>query len=112
MDAKEQPQHPGLRPVGVPQPDWGRYTQNGKWLYAHIYERGIGPLNLPRLGRADQARPPAGQTAPEIKLERPLDDDRVSRGMPSSISRAAALPDGLDTVVALELILTCFATEA
>jgi len=34
----------------LPKPEWGRYTQNGKKLYAHIYEKGIGPINFRGLG--------------------------------------------------------------
>jgi alpha-L-fucosidase len=85
-----------------PKPDWGRYTQNGKWLYAHIYERGIGPLNLRGLaGKIKQARLLADGS--EIKLERPW----MTTEYPADAFidfPSAALPDGLDTVVALELI--------
>jgi alpha-L-fucosidase len=84
-----------------PKPDWGRYTQRGKSLYAHIYERGIGPINLRGLGgKIKQARWLADGS--EIKLERPWmtteypDDAFID--FPS-----ARLPDGLDTVVELEL---------
>jgi len=85
-----------------PKPDWGRYTQNGKWLYAHIYERGIGPLNLRGLaGKIKHARLLADGS--EIKLERPW----MTTEYPADAFidfPSAALPDGLDTVVALELI--------
>ena len=30
----------------VPKPEWGRYTQNGKFLYAHLQQPTIGHLNL------------------------------------------------------------------
>lgn len=30
----------------LPKPEWGRYTQNEKKLYAHIYDRGIGAISL------------------------------------------------------------------
>ena len=32
--------------AGLPKPEWGRYTRNGNKLYAHILERGIGPIAL------------------------------------------------------------------
>ncbi len=85
-----------------PKPDWGRYTQRGKWLYAHIYERGIGPVNLRGLaGRIRQVRTLADGS--ELKLERPWTTteypDDAFIDFPS-----ARLPDELDTVVALELI--------
>ncbi|MGD0879141.1 MAG: alpha-L-fucosidase [Anaerolineales bacterium] len=85
-----------------PKPDWGRYTQRGKCLYAHIYERGIGPVNLRGLaGKIKRARWLADGS--EIKLERPWmtteypDDAFID--FPSS-----RLPDGIDTVAELELI--------
>ena len=85
-----------------PKPDWGRYTQRGKHLYAHIYERGIGPVNLRGLaGKIKQARWLADGS--EIKLERPW----MTTEYPNDAFidfPSASLPDGLDTVVALELI--------
>ncbi|HVM72486.1 MAG TPA: alpha-L-fucosidase [Anaerolineales bacterium] len=92
----------GCGQAEFPKPEWGRYTQNGKRLYAHIYERGIGPVNLRGLaGKVRRARLLADGS--EIKLERPWmvteypEDAFVD--FPS-----ARLPDGLDTVVELELI--------
>ena len=85
-----------------PKPDWGRLTQRGKCLYAHIYERGIGPVNLQGLrGKIKRARWLADGS--EIKLERPWmtteypDDAFID--LPS-----AHLPDACDSVVELELI--------
>ena len=85
-----------------PKPDWGRYTQRGKTLYAHIYERGIGPVNLRGLGgKIKQARWLADGS--EIKLERPW----MTTEYPNDAFidfPSARLPDELDSVVALELI--------
>lgn len=39
------------------KPEWGRYTQNGKKLYAHILEESIGAIALPGVkGRVKKAR--------------------------------------------------------
>jgi alpha-L-fucosidase len=85
-----------------PKPDWGRYTQHGKTLYAHIYERGIGPINLPGLaGKIKRARWLADGS--EIKLERPW----MTTEYPNDAFidfPSAHLPDELDSVVELELI--------
>ena len=85
-----------------PKPDWGRYTQQGKRLYAHIYERGIGPVNLRGLGgKIKQAR--RLEDGSEIKLERPW----MTTEYPNDVFidfPSARLPDEMDTVVALELI--------
>jgi len=84
------------------KPDWGRYTQKGKLLYAHIYERGIGPVNLRGLaGKIKKAR--LLLDGSEIKLEQPwmvheyVEDAFID--FPSS-----RLPDEWGTVVELELI--------
>ncbi|MCS6993999.1 MAG: alpha-L-fucosidase [Anaerolineales bacterium] len=85
----------------LPKPEWGRYTQNGNMLYAHIFERGIGPVNLRGLnGKIRKARLLADGS--EIKLSRPWNvhdyPDDAFIEFPSS-----RLPDETDTVVALEL---------
>lgn len=36
----------GCAAAPIPKPDWGRYTMKGNKLYAHILERGIGPIPL------------------------------------------------------------------
>jgi len=38
-----------------PKPEWGRFTQKDKTLYAHIFDRGIGPISLNNLnGKVDE----------------------------------------------------------
>lgn len=83
------------------KPEWGRYTQNGKLLYAHIYERGIGPINFRGLaGKIKRARLLADGS--ELKVSLPWnagaykDDAFITLG-------STTLPDENDTVVELEL---------
>lgn len=83
------------------KPEWGRYTQRGSTIYAHIYERGIGPINFRGLnGKVKRARLIADNS--EVKLELPwiAKDyaDDVFLNWPS-----AKLPNQTATVVALEL---------
>jgi alpha-L-fucosidase len=41
----------------VPKPEWGRFTQRGRQLYAHLLEPVIGHVNLPGLrGHVKDAR--------------------------------------------------------
>jgi len=85
-----------------PKPEWGRYTQKGGTLYAHIYERGIGPVALRGLaGKIQKARLLADGS--EIKLERPWMVNEYAGDVfidfPSS-----RLPDELDSVVELKLL--------
>jgi alpha-L-fucosidase len=87
--------------AGLPKPEWGRYTQRGDRLYAHILDRGIGPINLRGLrNQIGYARLLADDS--EIRLDRPWmtaeypDDAFV-------IFPSAELPNDWDTVVELAL---------
>ncbi len=92
----------GCGQAEFPKPEWGRYTQRGKWLYAHIYERGIGPINLRGLaGRIKKARLLADGS--EIKLERPWMTTEYPKDAFINFP-TARLPDELDTVIELEII--------
>jgi alpha-L-fucosidase len=85
-----------------PKPEWGRYTQSGKLLYAHIYERGIGPVNFRGLaGRVRQARLLADRS--ELKLERPWMTTEYPQDAFIDF-HSSRLPDTLDSVVELELL--------
>lgn len=86
----------------LPKPEWGRYTQKGKKLYAHVYDNSIGPLNLRGLnGKIKKVRLLADGS--ELKLLEPWnavaysDDAFVHLG-------SSKLPDELDTVLEIELI--------
>jgi alpha-L-fucosidase len=84
------------------KPEWGRYTQKGNLLYAHIYERGIGPMNFRGLnGKIKQARLLADGS--ELKLEKSwmTADYAQDAFIDFPTSR---LPDEFDTVIELELM--------
>lgn len=85
----------------LPKPEWGRYTQKGRKLYAHIYDRGIGPVNFNGLNnKIEYAR--LLSDGSEIAVLKPwnagdfTEDAFIS--FPSSV-----LPDDADTVVELGL---------
>ena len=57
----------GCGNANLDKPEWGRFTRSGNRLYAHLLDRGIGPLNLrglqdkvayARLLADDSANPP------------------------------------------------------
>lgn len=84
------------------RPDWGRYTQKGKLIYAHIMERGIGPINLKGLeGKLKRATLLADRS--EMSLARPWNTynypDDAFINFPTF-----NLPDDNDTVIELELL--------
>jgi len=92
----------GCKGSYLPKPEWGRYTQNGNLLYAHIYDRGIGHTNLNNLrGKIKKAR--LLKDCSEIKVEFPWMAEEFEADafilLPSAI-----LPDEKDTVVELELL--------
>ena len=91
----------GCGPASFPKPEWGRYTQKGKLLYAHIYERGVGPTNFRGLGgKIKKAR--LLSDGSEIKIEIPWNAKEYTQDAFINFP-SAHLPDEIDTVVELEL---------
>ena len=91
----------GCGPANLPKPEWGRFTAKAGSLYAHVTDRGIGPVNLRGLeGKVAYARLLADGS--EVKLTRPWNaaefPDDLFITFPS-----ASLPDEWDTVVKLVL---------
>jgi alpha-L-fucosidase len=86
----------------LPKPEWGRYTQKGNRLYAHIYERGIGPVNFRGLnGRIKQVRLLADGSEIQLAHSFVTTDYAADAFIDFPTSQ---LPDEIDTVVELELI--------
>ncbi|MDF2716840.1 MAG: hypothetical protein K0R28_3765 [Paenibacillus sp.] len=82
----------------LPKPQWGRYTEHGNKLYAHIYDRGIGLINLQGLnGKIKRARLLADGSEIKIRSHRDYPEDAFI-----TIS-GSQLPDEWDTVIELEL---------
>ncbi len=89
------------------KPEWGRYTQKGNMLYAHIFEENIGPINIKGMaGKIKKARLLEDNT--EILIMQPWNvteynnDAFINFGNPGHGS--FPLPDLIDTVVEFELI--------
>ena len=92
---------PDVRAAEYEKPEWGRFTQGRDRLYAHIFDRGIGPVILPGMaGRIRSARLLCDGS--EVSVARPWNqpdnDSDAFLNLPSS-----PLPDESDTVVVLEL---------
>lgn len=91
----------------LPKPEWGRFTQKGNLLYAHLFEESVGPINLNGLaGKVKKAR--LLSDGSELFLSRPWnvaqypDDAFISFARPEHSSYP--LPDQRATVVELELL--------
>lgn len=83
------------------KPEWGRWTQNGTNLYAHILDRGIGPINLRNMAeQVAYARLIADGS--EIQLNRPWNTAEYPQDTFITF-KTANLPDEIDTVVKLVL---------
>ncbi|GIP22872.1 alpha-L-fucosidase [Paenibacillus sp. J22TS3] len=94
----------GCKAADLPKPEWGRYTQNGERLYAHVYDRGIGPIYFEGLkGKIRKARLLRDGT--ELKVEVPwmaLEYSNIENGAFINLA-GARLPDENDTVIELFL---------
>lgn len=88
------------------KPEWGRYTQNGKKLYAHIIEESIGAIALPGVkGKVKKARRLSDGyemtlISPWVAKEFP-DSEFVNYGKPDYCS--FTVEEKIDTVIELEL---------
>ena len=100
----------GCGEADFPKPEWGRYTQKGKFLYAHILEQVFGHINLDGLrGRIKNGRLLADNAEvqlcdfwnPGVQTLDGLDD--IFFNLRKPVSWTYALPDRRDTVVRFEL---------
>lgn len=86
----------------LPKPEWGRYTQKGNLLFAHIYERGVGPINFNSLkGKIKKARLLSDKS--EIKIQAFWNTHEFDKDEFINF-KTSVLPDERDTVVELELL--------
>ncbi|MBS4198204.1 alpha-L-fucosidase [Bacillus sp. FJAT-49732] len=88
----------------LPKPEWGRYTQKGNKLYAHVFDRGIGPIYFAGLkGKIKKARLLADGS--ELHVQTPWMAEQYSDIESGAFINleGAQLPDEMDTVIELEL---------
>ncbi|WP_213584623.1 alpha-L-fucosidase [Paenibacillus sp. J2TS4] len=94
----------GCGAADLAKPEWGRYTQKGNKLYAHVFDRGIGPVYFAGLkGKIKRAR--LLSDGSELKVETPWMAEQYSNADTGAFIhlKGARLPDELDTVIELEL---------
>lgn len=100
----------GAGAASLPKPEWGRYTQKGDTLYAHLTEPTIGNICMPGLrGRVKHARIVATDTDalicdywnPAVQSFDGPDDIFFNFARPTAAT--FAMPDARATVVAFEL---------
>jgi alpha-L-fucosidase len=86
----------------LPKPDWGRYTEKDGKLYAHIFERGIGPIPLIGLeGKIKSAKLLSDGVL--IPIERPWNATKFPHDAFLTLPWSNDLPDDASTVVELML---------
>ncbi|MBM7567248.1 alpha-L-fucosidase [Paenibacillus sacheonensis] len=96
----------GCGQADFPKPEWGRYTQKGNKLFAHVFEDSVGPVNL--VGLADKVRyARLLADGSEVSSTRPWNakmypnDAFINFASPEHFSWP--LPDERDTVVEVTL---------
>jgi alpha-L-fucosidase len=91
----------GCGNANLPKPEWGRYTAGDGVLYAHILDRGIGPINLRGMqGKLAYARLVADGS--EVRLSVPWNAVEFPDDVFITFN-SSALPDERDTVIKLVL---------
>jgi len=100
----------GAGAADLPKPEWGRWTQRGSTLYAHLLEPVIGHLSLPGLrGRVRRARVLAtGRDAFlgnywNVGVQQFDAPDDLFLNFEEPLGDTYPLPDATDTVIALDL---------
>lgn len=94
----------GCHAANLPKPEWGRYTQKGNKLYAHVLDRGIGPIYFAGLkGKIKKARLLADGS--ELQVFTPWMAATYSDTETGAFITlpGGRLPDEYDTVIELEL---------
>ncbi|MDR0530640.1 MAG: alpha-L-fucosidase [Oscillospiraceae bacterium] len=93
----------GCGRADMPKPEWGRYTQRGKLLYAHIFERGVATFRFNGLeGKLKKAR--LLMDGSELKLLRPWMARDAYEADAFVDLGTADLPEPMGTVIELELL--------
>jgi alpha-L-fucosidase len=97
----------GCGMADFPKPEWGRYTQNGNKLYAHIYEPQAGAICLTNMeGKPEKARLLADGSevqiaAKEWNLSEYLEHEFLY--LKPGHGNNYPLPDKIDTVVEIDI---------
>ncbi len=94
-----------------PRPEWGRYTQRGDTLYAHVLEPTIGHLLLPDMrGKIRNARQLATGAEAFITdfwnggVQTFGKKEDIFFNFAKPVAQTHSLPDARDTVVAFDLV--------
>ena len=91
----------GCGAADLAKPEWGRYTRGGDRLYAHILERGVGPILLEGLeGKVEYAR--LLRDGSEVNLQLPWNAVGREGNLFLNLEKYK-LPCDIDTVVELKL---------
>lgn len=93
----------GCGKAGIPKPDFGRATRNGRHIYFHLFENTIGPVPLPGIDKEQVESIRYLATGAEV----PVSTSWVHSDYPdivfADLGPDPVLPDPVDTV--LEVVL-------
>ena len=93
----------GCGKAGLPKPDYGRITANGKKLYFHIYENTLGPLPLLGLRREEIDSIRWLATGAEIPFSTSWVHSDYPQIVFADLGPDPVLPDPIDTVIEITL---------
>jgi alpha-L-fucosidase len=92
----------------IEKPEWGRYTQNGNKIYAHIYEWSVGPIALLGVDKSKIKKIRNLATGAEMQIVNSYftsnypDVAYINFG--DNPINTYPLPDAIDTVVEIEVL--------
>jgi alpha-L-fucosidase len=91
----------GCGAADLPRPAWGRFTRKGDALYAHVFEKPMGPIAVERFaGRIKRARVVADGSEVDIRTPHLVRDNTTDAFL---VLPGTRLPDESDTVIRLDL---------
>ncbi|ANS76895.1 alpha-L-fucosidase [Paenibacillus yonginensis] len=94
----------GCSAANLPKPEWGRYTQRGSRLYAHVFDRGIGPIYFAGLkDRIRRARLLADGSELQVSVPWMAEQYSDIEGGAFIHLPGAESDEDIDTVIELEL---------
>ena len=91
----------GCDAADIARPEWGRLTRKGDTLYAHLFEKPMGPIALTGLaGQVQRARLVADGSEVDLRTPWMVRHNTTDAFLTLPGTR---LPDEIDTVIALQL---------
>lgn len=93
----------GCGRADLPKPEYGRWTRNGDRLFLHLYDRPVGSLPIPEVGRDQVASMRYLATGAEVPVSTSWTHSDYGEILFADLGPDPCLPDPIDTVVEIRL---------